>query len=226
MKVIVAGFSRSGIHSMQAALEALGYRGYNFYEMMRNFEKGHMDMWNDFMEGKGKMDWNFIYDGYDASLDIPSCIYWREQMEAFPDARVILTVRDLDAWWNSWSNAVSSQEQSVISLGYLPRFAAVRRMVINWEKNFFRIEPGKYVAEDTKARIHEHNEAVKATVPPERLLVFNFQDGWEPLCKFLGFPVPDEPFPHEHAGVAAIEEAMGKMVMEDMQKYGPPPQQS
>jgi hypothetical protein len=224
MKIIIAGVSRTGIYSLQAALEKFGFRSYNFFEMLNNFENGHLDMWNEFMEGKQEMDWEALYDGFDASSDMPSFIYWHEQMEAFPDAKVILTTRDLDAWWNSWISAVESQEGFIISMSYLPRFKAVRRIIDNWERNFFRIEPTKYVEEGAKARVKEHNEAVKAAVPPERLLVFNFKEGWDPLCEFLGVPVPDEPFPHENVGSAQIERQIAELVQEDMAKHGPPPQ--
>jgi hypothetical protein len=130
----------------------------------------------------------------------------------------------VDVWWQSWAAAVDSQEDFIISMGYLPRFTAVRRVVDNFERNFFRIEPTKYVEEDAKARVEEHNREVKAAVPAESLLVFSVKEGWEPLCNFLGEPVPDEAFPHENAGVAEIEQKIGAIVQQDIAKHGPPPQ--
>jgi hypothetical protein len=222
MKVIVAGFSRTGTMSMQVALQKFGLRPYHMFEAMRNFENGHMDMWNNYMEGNSDMDWDKLFAGYDASTDLPACIYWREMMEAFPDAKVVLTVRDVEAWWKSWIGMVESQESSVDRLVFLPRFQALDRLVINCERVWFRIEPGQYVREDAIKRFNQHNEEVKAAVPPERLLVFNVAEGWEPLCKFLGYPVPNEPFPHENAGTAQVEAIMAEIVQKDMQKYGPP----
>ena len=70
--------------------------------MMNNFKNGHLDMWNDFMEGKAEMDWQKLFAGYDVVYDLPLCIYWREMMEAFPEAKVILTTREPEGWWNSW----------------------------------------------------------------------------------------------------------------------------
>jgi hypothetical protein len=224
MKVIVAGFSRTGTLSMQVALQKLGYRTYHMFESMRNFENGHLDMWNEYMEGKSEMDWHRLFQEYDASTDLPACIYWREMMEAFPEARVVLTVRDAEAWWNSWIGLVRSQMDFVDTMAYLPRFAALDRMVINFERVWFRIEPDQYVKENAIARFHEHNQEVKAVVPPQRLLVFDVSEGWEPLCNFLGDPVPDEPFPHENAGTAQVEAIMGEIVSKDIAKYGPPPQ--
>jgi hypothetical protein len=222
MKIIVAGFSRTGTMSMQVALEKLGYRSYHFFEMMANYENNHIKMWNDYMEGKSDMDWVKLLEGYDASTDLPACIYWREMMEAFPDAKVILTVREPEKWWDSWTAMVKSQESSVDRLKFLPRFKAVDQAVINFEREWFNIEPGKYVREDSMARFVKHNEDVKSAVPEDRLLVFSVTEGWEPLCNFLGVPVPDEPFPHENVGTKQVEKLMGQIVIKDLIKFGLP----
>jgi len=222
MKVIVAGFSRTGTMSMQVALQKFGFRTYHMFEAMRNMENGHMDMWNEYMEGKSEMDWHKLFAEYDATTDLPACIHWREQMEAFPDAKVVLTVRDPEAWWKSWKSIVNSQEASVDRLVFLQRFKALDRLVINFETKFFKIEPGQYDKDDAIEKFKQHNEDVKATVPPERLLVFNVKEGWEPLCEFLGVPVPDEPFPHENVGTKQVEKLMGQIVLKDIFKFALP----
>ena len=101
MKIIVAGMSRTGLYSLQAALRKLGYRSYNFFEMISNYEKGHLEIWKNYLDGVGEMDWAALFDGYDVSADMPNLLYWREQLESFSDAKVILTTRDFDPWWNS-----------------------------------------------------------------------------------------------------------------------------
>jgi hypothetical protein len=222
MKVIVAGFSRTGTMSTQVALEKLGYRTYHMFEAIKNQEKGHLDMWNAFMEGKNSMDWEKLFEGYDASTDLPACIYWREMMVAFPDAKVILTIRDAESWWKSYQSLVESQQGPVDHLLFLPRFKKLDRLVENIERVFFKIEPGQYVAEDAMKVFNEHNEAVKTTVPADRLLIFDVKDGWEPLCKFLGVPTPDEPFPHENIGTKLVEKTMGQIVIKDLVKFGLP----
>ena len=222
MKIIVAGFSRTGIYSLQAALAKFGYRNYNFFEMMNNFKNGHLDMWNDFMEGKAKMDWQKLFAGYDAVSDLPMCIYWKEMMEAFPEAKVILTTREPEGWWNSWITAVESQEGTLDRLVFLPRFKVADSIAENWDRNWFRIEPSKYEKESAIARFNEHNEEVRSTVPAERLLEFNVREGWEPLTNFLGISVPNEPFPHENAGVKDIEKKMGQLVIQDLVKFALP----
>jgi hypothetical protein len=222
MKAIVAGFSRTGTMSMQVALQKLGYRTYHMFEAMANFENGHMDMWNEYMEGKSEMDWHKLFADYDASTDLPACIHWRAMMEAFPEAKVILTERDPEAWWKSWSALVESQQGSVDRLVFLPRFKALDRLVINFERGFFKMEPDQYVKEDAIASFNQHNEDVKAAVPPERLLVFTVDEGWEPLCEFLGVQVPDEPFPHENVGTKQVEKNMGQIVLKDLFKFALP----
>ena len=208
--------------SLQVALQKFGYRTYHFFEAMANFEKGHLDMWNDLMEGKSQMDWQTLFDGYKASTDLPACIYWREMAKVFPDAKVILTVRDPEAWWESWMSLVESQESSVDRLRFLPRFKALDRMVINMERVFFGIGPGQYSKEEGIARFNQHNEAVKAAIPEDRLLIFDVREGWEPLCNFLNIPVPDEAFPHENVGTKQVEKLMGQMVLKDIFKFGLP----
>lgn len=222
MEIIVAGFSRTGLYSLQAALKKFGYRSYNFFEMMNKFPNGHLDMWNEFMEGKCDMDWKGLLSGYDVSTDLPMCIYWREQMDAFPDAKVILTTREPEAWWNSWKSAVDSQEGTVDKLVFLPRFRAADRIAENWDRNWFRIEPGQYVKEDAMVRFEEHNRGVIDGVPQDRLLIYNVQEGWDPLCKFLGFTTPNEPFPHENTGVKAIEKKMGQIIIRDLIRFAIP----
>jgi hypothetical protein len=108
---------------------------------------------------------------------------------------------------------VASQESKVDKLTFLPRFKAIDTLVHNIERKFFHIEPGQYIPEEAITRFNQHNEEVEATVPPERLLVFNVEEGWEPLCKFLGVPVPNEPFPHENAGTANVDQIMFNMML-------------
>jgi hypothetical protein len=222
MKVIVAGISRTGTMSTQIALEKLGYRTYHMFEAIKNQDRGQLDMWNALMEGKSSMDWVKLFDGYDASTDLPACIYWREMMVAFPDAKIILTIRDAESWWKSYQSLVGSQQGPVDRLLFLPRFKKLNRLVENIERVFFKIEPDQYVAEEAIKVFNEHNEAVKATVPADRLFVFDVKDGWEPLCKFLGVPVPDEPFPHENVGTKQVEKIMGQIVIKDLLKFGLP----
>jgi hypothetical protein len=84
-----------------------------------NFEKGHLDMWNTYMEGRSDMDWRKLLAGYDATADVPACLYYRELLQAFPDARVILTVRDPEKWWQSMAKLVEVHN-TLVHLGVNP----------------------------------------------------------------------------------------------------------
>jgi hypothetical protein len=169
------------------------------------------------------MDWGYMFEGYDATTALPTFIYYRELMEVYPDAKVILTVRDPEAWWQSWSALVEDQAPKTDAAAFLPRFAAIDRMIHNFERVFFNIEPNQYVKEDAIETFIKHNEEVKATVPPERLLVFEVKKGWEPICEFLDKPVPAQPFPHVNRGIQNVDDILVGLFEADMEKYGPPP---
>jgi hypothetical protein len=219
MDIIVAGISRTGTLSTQVALEKLGYRTYHMFEAIRNFEKGHLDTWSDLLEGGGEIDWHKLFDGYDASIDLPACIFWREMMDAFPNAKVILTTREAESWFKSYMSLVESQQGGVDKLKkILPRFAALDKLVVNMERYFFKIEPDQYEKDHIISIFNQYNQEVKSTVPSERLLVFSVTEGWEPLCRFLGKPVPPEPFPHENVGTKQVEKIMGQIVIKDLLK--------
>jgi len=220
MKIIGAGFSRTGTMSMKSALAKLGYRSYHMEEAVMNFEKGDLDAWNAYMEGRSGMDWHKLLAGYDATADLPAALYYRELMEAFPDAKVILTVRDPEGWWQSTAKLVNLHNTMVERLKFIPRFRAFQRLFRNCERAVN--DGGSFDRERAIAAFNAHNAQVKATVPPEKLLVFEVKDGWEPLCKFLGVPVPDEPFPHENAGIATVDKMMKKIMLTDLLKMAWP----
>jgi hypothetical protein len=180
---------------------------------VKNYEKGDLGAWNELMEGKASMDWPAFLKGYDAGSDLPFAWYYKEMMEAFPESKVILTVRDPEKWWPSFAALVEIHDTLVEQLQFLPRFAAFQRCVRNIQRVVFdsitEFEPNV-------AAFNKHIEEVKATVPPERLLVFSVAQGWEPLCEFLGHSVPDEPFPHENIGAKGAEALIQSILLQDL----------
>lgn len=219
MKLIGAGFSKTGTMSLKAALEKLGYRCYNMEDTILNYEKGDLQMWNDFMEGRSSMDWHKLFAGYDATTDLPTAFYACEVLKAFPEARVILTVRDPEKWWESLVRMVAMHNARVGRSTFLPRFREFQRLFKNIERVVFG---DGFVREVAIARYLQHIENVKATVPPDRLLVFDVKEGWEPLCKFLGVPVPGEPFPHENVGTKTAEKILIRIIISDLIKMALP----
>jgi hypothetical protein len=206
MRVIGAGFGRTGTTSLKAALEELGFGPtYTLSEVFRNQE--HVRVWEaaDADTGEG-VDWEQFLAGYGVAVDWPACSFYEELMEAFPEAPVILTVRDPGQWYESTRSTIHVLRR--LTRGPLPIRAAfalaepfapgvtgavrlAERLV--WENTF----EGRFEDRDYAIGVFErHNEEVRLTVPQERLLVFDVREGWAPLCEFLGLEVPDEPFPH------------------------------
>ena len=203
MRVIGAGFGRTGTTSLKAALQELGFGpSYTLSEVFANPE--HVGFWEDARRGD-EVDWEGFFAGYEVAVDWPACSFYAELMQAFPDAPVILTVRDPASWYESTRSTIHRLRS--LTTGPLPLRAAfalsgpfapgptgtVRladRLV--WGDTFH----GRFRDRDYAMETFErHNEAVRRCVPPERLLVFDVREGWAPLCDFLGVEAPDEPFP-------------------------------
>ena len=189
LSVIGAGFGRTGTTSVKAALEHLGFGPcYHMAEVRDHPE--HVARWVDAIEGR-PVDWDAHLAGYRSTLDWPACSFWAELAVHHPAAKVLLTVRDPDAWY-----------ESVMATGYkimvrLQELADERGEVeplnlLVHRGQLLDVFPDRDRAIDLFLR---HNAVVTATVPPERLLVFDVAQGWEPLCEFLGVAVPDAPFP-------------------------------
>jgi Sulfotransferase domain len=202
LEVIGAGFGRTGTMSLKVALEELGFGPcYHMSEVFAHPE--HVELWRAATHGK-PVDWERIFGDYQATVDWPGCTFYSELLERYPDARVILTVRDPQRWYESAYNTIYRTSRAaslpifyVASL-VMPRAKGMkraRRMIVEiiWEREFDRrFEDRGYAI----ATFERHNEEVKQRVPAEKLLVYEVKEGWEPLCEFLGVEVPDKPFPH------------------------------
>ncbi|GAA2620220.1 sulfotransferase [Actinomadura fulvescens] len=205
MKVIGAGFGRTGTRSLKAALETLGFGPcYHMSEVIA--EPHRVRQWLDVGEGRGS-DWDEVFAGYQAAVDWPAASYWRELAEHYPGSKVILTVRDPARWYASVSETIFAG--ALAERRRLPlRRRLVRRLVRLRSPDFAlyprmaratfidRVFDGRIDDQEHVTAVFErHIAEVKATIPPERLLVFEAGDGWGPLCAFLGVPVPAEPYP-------------------------------
>ncbi|HEX6289915.1 MAG TPA: sulfotransferase [Herpetosiphonaceae bacterium] len=197
IKVIGAGFGRTGTSSLQAALEQLGFgKCYHMREVFAHPE--HARIWLAASQGKS-VDWDALLAGYQATVDWPGCTFYREMMAHYPDAKVLLSVRDADRWHQSALNTIYGFRRNAPPkwLWWLksPSWRLHRRMgdSIIWDGTFGGRFEDKHHAISIFKR---HNAEVQRAVPAERLLVYDVKQGWEPLCRFLGVPVPDTPFPH------------------------------
>lgn len=200
LKIIGAGLSRTGTNSLRNALEMLGFSCIH-YDRTRL---------NDILDGSTPNPDFRRYDDVDAVADLPSAYFYRELMQAYPGSKVILTVREIDAWWKSISTHFTVHgvpETSSIRQKLSRRLGLSSWLWKEDEHDVFRRTLRLYVYGSTtpkeflyKKKYADYNDQVVATVPPERLLIMDIAagDGWDKLCPFLGAPVPDQAFPHTH----------------------------
>lgn len=191
LKVIGAGFGRTGTLSLKYALEMLGFdKCYHMMELMNH--QDHAEVWARAHRGE-RVDWEALFEGYQASVDWPSCNLWREQLAAFPDAKVLLSLRDPDRWYDSVMSTIYQSSASGLESDDPTRRASAQwAMDIIWQPIFDgRMDDRAHVID----AFERHNKAVIDEVPADKLLVFEASQGWEPLCHFLDVPVPAEDYP-------------------------------
>ena len=180
--------------SLSAALKQLGYDP--CYHMLEVFKHpSHIARWQAAAEGQD-VDWGDFLGSYKAGLDYPVSAFYKELLDSYPEALVILTVRDANSWYESTLQTIY---QGTALPGWLlsivPFFRNMNRMVKSavWERLF----DGRFEERDHAIQVfNDHIAEVKRTVPKEKLLVFAVRDGWQPLCEFLGLPIPKHDFPH------------------------------
>lgn len=217
MKIIGVGFGRTGTLSTCTALNQLGYFCYHMTEVLANkANAGHLDFWHRVAhEEKGKQhDWSEVFERYDATVDNPACCVWRELIDRYPDAKVILTLHPggPEAWHRSTINTIYKLEKlwqvDVIAF-FIPRMRKMKQMCrkLIWDRSHHNTMDDR---EQAIARYHEHIEEVQATVPADKLLVYSVDQGWGPLCDFLGRERPDTDFPKVNE-TAAFRKGLTKM---------------
>ncbi|MER7016196.1 sulfotransferase family protein [Saccharopolyspora sp. NPDC000359] len=191
VQIIGAGFGRTGTASVKAALERLGFGPcYHMFEVIAQPER--VRDWTRALDGEIS-DWETVLGGFASTVDWPGCTFWCELVEAYPEAKVLLTVRDPQKWYDSVHSTIYQfvqQEPSDDAFDVQLR-PMVERMI--WNGTF----GGRFDdREHAIAVFEQHNAAVRAAVPADRLLTYQVGEGWQPLCDFLGVPVPEEDFPH------------------------------
>jgi Sulfotransferase domain len=196
---------RTGTMSLKMALTRL--LGGPCYHMAEVFEKpAHFGLWT--AAGRGlPVDWDALFEGYVAAVDWPAAAFWPELSQAYPEAHIVLSTRDSASWWKSASETI-----------FAPKSAAARPAPMvemieavlgsRFTKAFTEREPAILAYERNNARARE-------TIPAARLVEWTTKDGWGPLCKMLGVPVPANPFPHANT----TEEFQARVAA----GHGPPP---
>jgi len=187
---------------LKEALEILGYQ--DTYHMSEVFKNSDQRFWTKVADSKEKIDFNEVlkHNGYNytATCDFPSAGYWREQLDQFPDAKVILTIRDPEKWYKSCCetifNVMPGNPARMWGIWFRRQFNTLGseemlRKVIS--QDAFHNDFSK---DAVIKSFNDHNATVIAKCPKDKLLVFEVSQGWEPLCKFLNKPIPNCPFPN------------------------------
>ncbi|MER3373130.1 MAG: sulfotransferase [Allomuricauda sp.] len=204
IKIIGAGFPRTGTTTLKRSLEILYCdRVYHMKELLVN--PVQLKYWKELSE-TGTTQWDELYNGFDGTVDFPGYPWYKEHMKRYPDAKVILTVRDFDAWYKSVDSTVyragpqtpGEKIKMLFKLVTTPRIRKVVACIKFFKKTFFVGEMGGQFENKEHAKMvwEKHIQGVKAHVPNDKLLVYDVLDGWAPLCKFLGVEEPAEPLPH------------------------------
>lgn len=187
MKLIGVGFGRTGTMSLKAAFEELGFGP--CYHMTETFPKGPaaFDLWEQ--AAAGNPDWDTIFKGYQSTTDFPACTSWKALADYYPSAKLVLTTRDPQSWFESTQDTIFAPHW----IEYLPSSIA-GKFVQGTIDDYFngRMHDRDFLIQ----RFNEHITEIQATISPDRLLTYQVSQGWEPLCDFLRVPVPDVAFPH------------------------------
>jgi hypothetical protein len=187
LKIVGSGLGRTGTKSLQSALNMLGFGPcHHMVEVFAHPES--VPLW--IAAAAGRPDWDAVFAGYGAMVDYPGAHYWRQIAAYYPHAKVLHTVRDPDEWFNSTQATIfaldgASSRPPPFSEFFASFLGSLREHMQDraYMTDYFR----------------RHTEEVKRIIPPERLLIYEVGQGWEPLCKFLGVKVPEASYPNENS---------------------------
>jgi len=196
LKVIGAGFGRTGTLSLKRALEELRL-GPCYHMIEVNAHPEHDALWLALAKGESS-DWRPMLKGYTSTVDWPTTSIWKALAAANPQARIILTLRDPEAWYASAAATIFARMLEFVSMRASPDAVdPVRRRHMDMI-NTLIVENtfgGSLAKEHAIAVFNAHNEEVRHLVPRKQLLVYEPGEGWEPVCAFLDAPIPTTPYP-------------------------------
>ncbi|MDX2426933.1 MAG: sulfotransferase [Cycloclasticus sp.] len=204
IEIIGAGFGRTGTLSLKMALEQLGYaKCYHMHDLFKH--PGHAETWTGLAKGEDP-DWPTLFNGYRALVDWPCAYFWRELVDYYPQAKVLLTVRDPDAWYDSIVETIFTVIDRAFPDGatepQLPKGTsdiAAAQIIMAKLIISDHLFGGRFDDRQHCISVYEqHNAEVRRLVPAEKLLVYEVKQGWEPLCQFLDIAEPNTPFPRSN----------------------------
>lgn len=207
LSVIGAGFGRTGTMSLKLALEQLGFGPcYHMSEVFKN--PAAPGYWEAAADGK-PVDWEEVFAGYRSTVDWPSATFYKELADAYPAAKVILTVRDPEAWFRSTQATI-----------FAPRIFEDAEG--DWARMVMKVVGDLFDREmSNKAKLidvyNRHNETVQRVIPIDRLLVYNLAEGWDPLCRFLDVSVPETTMPSANS-TEDFKQRLGAQVADHVER--------
>jgi Sulfotransferase domain len=202
MKLIGAGLPRTATLTQKVALEMLGFGPcYHMVNVLADLSQ--VPLWH--RAADGTIDWEEIMGGFESTVDWPGGFFYRELIDAYPDAKVLLSVRDPEAWERSMRDTVWEFRHGDTLMPHVAQARA--RIDPDWSEYIRMLDRLLWEDQGTLTGnhhdpqwliecFHRHNQAVQENVPADRLLVWAVKDGWEPLCEFLEVDVPDAPMPN------------------------------
>jgi len=193
---------------MQLALKILGYPSYHFFSLMQNLPDA--DMWSEAFDAKyfhkpnapvlDRSFWDKLLGHVSATTDMPCMCFFEELLAAYPDAKCILVEREVEAWYKSWHDVQIKNygdwffwAVGLIDPKFIGRVWNVSGTCV--QGGYFGAKNVRELEEKSRDAYMAHNQRVKDKVPKDKLLLYKLGSGWEPLCEFLGKPIPDVPFP-------------------------------
>jgi hypothetical protein len=210
IEVIGAGLPRTATLTQKLALEQLGFEPcYHWVNVLADLDQ--VELWHRVLDGE--IVWQEIFGGFRSSVDWPGGHVYKQLIDVYPDAKVLLSVRDPEAWEPSFRDTIWTMCYGDSLMPLLSRARAQidprwRRYLALVDRMFWT-EEGVFAGGSEPERLMEqmvaHNEEVKRVVPSERLLVWEVSEGWGPLCDFLGVDVPDGPLPHANERETFVE---------------------
>lgn len=205
LKVIGAGFGRTGTMSLKLALEELGFGPcHHMIEVLSSPQQ--IDFWETAATG-APMHWDDALAPYGSAVDWPTAHYWRQLANAYPDAKILLSHRSPESWWASFSETIL---KALDGRDQMPTPDLRRNMTAAHDIIVNQTLGGRTDKESALAAFARRMEEVQAEIPAERLLVFDVREGWGPLARFLGCPVPETPFPRSNSREEFWEHTRGR----------------
>jgi hypothetical protein len=202
LKIIGPGFGRTGTNSLKLALEHLGFGPcHHMFEVRDNPEL--LPDWEAAARGEA-VDWDKVFRGYRSQVDWPGARYWRELAQHFPEAKVILSVRDPDAWFDSVQATIAPfiSARGTHPSPHVNAIAEMAHQAIVTQVFDNRMSERDYATQVFR----EHIAEVQSEIPAHRLLTFDLRDGWQSLCEFLEVELPEIPFPRTNSSKEFVDE--------------------